>query len=1041
MKNVIPSEQNENSHVKKIEDIVAEKSVSNPAKETNIQDYRSAKIDSATTNKTGISTYTQTTMISSPAHKPAYFHLSSSTSTTYLSPPEIILPTIIKNNKEENFIKYADKQGTPDNCCQKANQKGINEILRNGDLISSSHDDRNDEKNKVKPKKYKCRKHKRKLSRQGQSSNIKEKVGDLNDLKTYLSNFDLPNDTGGHTKSSKFKLSSIIKKYVHEVLKLNKEGMKAVEVATQCCSSVSTPGSSIINVSSNIDNNGKFNKISLQQIRDIVEQYIAHTYKNTKQDIPNNSQYKISEGQKHKGRININRKRKRVQNKHKIKSIYIAKKITHNSKQNNKILSSRSSTSTSNLEENVRNENILEQNLKRSYQKSLTKNNINKPCEKTEISQICQSTENNNLQKLDKDINDVIKLKKVVSSKEYKKPSAIASENYIKSREPETKIGTDGNTDMSTQTGKGLEYDQKYLDLEATKIKNMEKIASLTEKCTKRLFNLAKVLEEIRKNKSTTYISNTDTSQTPEKSDEKLQNVKHIIQDTINSYNKAHETQYSHDKITNNYNLISKHALSNHEDQFLEKNTNNECLKSSQEGKDLIIKTRCKPPTAVSRAYLKINEIEVVPHELSTVPEVDSTISQTPESKSKTNNLNGISKLDIAIEKQHTPKFPQNDLNKEQAHSIDPTKMTFIDLSNIHELAVQPFLSFEDYVKECNVGTLDEGSNLEDVPKEEILNDEVSSLHSDGSLPDVISELLKRNIISEPFKFDSMSNANSTTISSDSSISMFVLSRQEKKHYDSKCRKIGNKKKTGDTSDSMSISSNPDLESSFKKVGLRWASSTLKKTKERLALASSSSTSTSSTSLKYHPKNKETPMQNIPALVSDSLSNDLSNIKMAYQSKESRNCLSQNVEQQTSLTTSMTVKEFLTNELAKKITFTNNSKIDESEQHFTSLCSTKLPIDCINVSEDAVGNRSQDPSQPASRQRTSTPVQLYKSINYNTNSSSNNNSNGIFSNVDDLSSVKVTSSSLKINSNSDNELSIPNYSLRLKKKLENSDGN
>ncbi|KAJ8733839.1 hypothetical protein PYW07_014390 [Mythimna separata] len=652
-----------------------------------------------------------------------------------------------------------------------------------------------------------------------------------------------------------------------------------------------------------------------------------------------------------------------------------------------------------------------------------------------------------------------------------KRHQATATESTFESESSGRFNSTDVPVSMSTQTTQNVDMnaDTNYMKVAEDKLQNMEKIADLTEKCTKRLSNLAKVLEEVRRNKSLAYSQISSAESTDSRSDKPLVSPIAPIDIEPNDFPLRSETKSPEpilDKVdsfekellqSENINVLAdipkpvfKDPLSNlslHPKVVEKLDTP---LHVSTKTPELLVKSRPKPPPALSRLSLKHGQEYIIPHELSTVIEVDSPMSikhknqsARNDAKENTNNSNRSSsgdktvddsrKSDDGKESAVNPDLLQtkSQLSKiykfSSTESSDDSKFQMIDLKQFNEIMLEPFISIQEYAKQYNMEPPDEGSNLDDIQREDAINDDISSLHSDGSLPDVIAELLKRNIITEPFKFDTASNINSTTVSSESTLSMLALSKARRGRRRTNVVSQ-NKENIGETSDTLSFSSNPDLENAFKKLGMGWASSTLKKTKERLALSSSSNTSSSSLSQFKTKKSQE-----VPALVTDSVSS-LGN--PCKSSTHNRNTVdnSKNAEQQTTFSNSMTVKEFLRNELAKKITFTNKSNVNDTQEEFVSLFETKMPEEMKESSQVNRDECSEDSARSGTnRARTSTPVQLFKSLTYRSSSSSNI-SNGLFSNADDLSSVKMTSNSNKNHSTSDkDDLTIPNFSLRLKK--------
>ena len=660
--------------------------------------------------------------------------------------------------------------------------------------------------------------------------------------------------------------------------------------------------------------------------------------------------------------------------------------------------------------------------------------------------------------------------KKLRNKPHVKRHQATETETTVDSESTGQFNSTDIPVSMSTQTTQNIDIntDTNFMKLAEDKLQNMEKIADLTEKCTKRLSNLAKVLEEVRKNKSLAYSQISSAESTDSQSD------KPVVSPTIFDIDapKRLETK-SPESIPDNKNSNENEVQSEHiniladipKPAFKAPEPNlpqtpktfdklDSPLHVSKNTADLMVKIRPKPPPALSRISLKHGQEYIIPHELSTVIEVDSPMSMKHknqstrnDAKEASNNSNRSSPVpeditvddnrqsDIGKESSANPDLLQtkSHLSKKykfsSTESSDDSKFQMIDLKQFNEIMLEPFITIQEYAKQYNMEPPDEGSNLDDIQRDDAIHDDISSLHSDGSLPDVIAELLKRNIITEPFKFDTASNINSTTVSSESTLSMLALTkaRRGKKRSNAITQ---NKENIGETSDTLSFSSNPDLENAFKKLGMGWASSTLKKTKERLALSSSSNTSSSSLN-QFKTKHVH---QEIPALVTDSVSSGGNLLKGAQNKNTVDN--SKNAEQQTTFSNSMTVKEFLRNELAKKITFTNKSKVNDTEEEFVSLFETKIPEEMkesLQVVRDRDERSSESARSGTNRARTSTPVQLFKSLTYRSSSSSNM-SNGLFSNADDLSSVKMTSNSIKNHSTSDkDDLTIPTFSLRMKK--------
>lgn len=1069
------------------------------------------------------STYTQTS-IDSPHQRPVFMHMSSSTSTAYMSPPEVVLPKYLKQNyyQGENLQLPDQKEHCKnENCiskrckcrkikasvpCRKTDSghKALNtppntarDNYESSDVWEQEFEPPIQKLHSRKCHKYEinrqCHGHKKKNDvpmHKSSSSKLVMRVtsSTASTFKNKVNN-----------KVHKTDLNPVIKKYVNRLLELNKEGIKAIEVANQECSSVTTPGSSIVEVPTNINAKKSHvqHKISLEQMKNDLKQKILEEY--VKESVCNNSVQTLCNNQKSRTSLYKFPKKRSV---HKVKSLNISKRLrkssetrcsaTRNMKSNPSTSSPSSAKDVINKPESIRsktNSRSKSSPTPRQYhnfefQQNNTRTDSHDRHDSSHSTGTNSFIENYRSKNRSSKILNVQKQRSVPNKRKsefvlpFNKATTTSPEsegNVVPHQKPDEVAAN-----ISTQTSQDLDSEINLMKLAEDKLQNMEKIADLTEKCTKRLSNLAKVLEEVRRNKSLAYsqISTSDTaSDTEQRSDKNAYDInsKHVPDSKTDMPDKIEpgfitppsKKHNKDDNISDTSEYIPFLTNIPKPDEFKYPVTqqtaeNHSNIKAKPLGNsnidNLVSKNRGKPPPALSRIHLKHGQ-DVVPHELSTVVEVDSPMSVKLKHSSRNNTKCEVSDLSykenngskdqketenlVQIPKtdyQINPDLLQSNNNinvSKQAvkrmsstDSSDDSKAQMMDLKQFNELMLKPFISIQEFAKQCDIGALDDGSNLEDNPKDDMINDEMSSLHSDGSLPDVIAELLKRNIITEPFKFDTVSNVNSTSVSSESTLSVLALSKVRKEKKKSSVV-FQNKENASETSDTLSISSNPDLENAFKKLGMGWASSTLKKTKERLALSSSTNTSSSSFS---HFKLKSLNHQDIPALVTDSVSSATKISKKPQQEKDASE-ISKNAEQQTSFMNSMTVREFLTNELAKKITFTNKSNRNDTEEEFVSLFETKMPDEMKHMSQTVREERSMDslPSGTNNRARTSTPVQIFKSMTYHSSSSSNM-SNGLFSNADDLSSVKVTSNSIRNHSTSDkDDLTIPNCSLKTRK--------
>lgn len=1056
-------------------------------------------------------TCTQTTL-SSPIHRPVFLHMSSSTSTAYMSPPEMILPKFLRHDcartEDETYdpihtIELIEKEYREEyaDCmcrkCMQAKKMGVTQVharsncskkgrenIKNMTPPNTSNNTPERHQAHAVPRFVHCRSaHKPKCTH----NNRDHKGHCHRNKKPAAESFRSPQNVNtlfgiDLTSRNKYKFASscrdkkpaqsrlnpIIKDYVNKLLTLNRVGLKAFEVADQECSSVGTPGSSIINVPFNVDErkSSVMNTISLEQIKNLLKRQIAKEQLGNKLNYTHNSVGNNSNNKKNLKYFTSRTSRKKPV--HKVKSLNISKHFLKQTKPgqekpkkpatlsstegNNKAGGCHPAQKTRSRSPPTPRQVYMEPTTRYNDSESTAKNSTG-----TEGIKTCTRTESP---------------KNMKNKPDLKRHQGTVTESTADSESSGHFNSTDVPVCMSTQTTQNVDVntDTNFMKLAEDKLQNMEKIADLTEKCTKRLSNLAKVLEEVRKYKSLTYSQISSAESTNSQSDQPV--VSPVIFEPIEVPQRS-ETK-SPESVPDKGNSIEKeHPQSEHinvltdipKPPFKAPMSNiSQCPKSvekldtphvSSNTAELLVKSRPKPPPALSRLSLKHGQEYIIPHELSTVLEVDSPMSMKHKSQSARNDakeasidsnrsssgdksVDDIRKSEVAKESTVNPDLLQtkSHLSKiykfSSTESSEDSKFQMIDLKQFNEIMLEPFISIQEYAKQYNLEPPDEASNLDDIQRDDAINDDISSLHSDGSLPDVIAELLKRNIITEPFKFDTASNINSTTISSESTLSMLALSKARKgrKRSNVICQ---NKENIGETSDTLSFSSNPDLENAFKKIGMGWASSTLKKTKERLALSSSSNTSSSSLSQFKTKKNQE-----VPALVTDSVSSLGIVCKSGAQNKNTEDN-SKNAEQQTTFSNSMTVKEFLRNELAKKITFTNKSNVNNTQDEFVSLFETKMPEEMKDSSQVNRDEPSADSARSGpNRARTSTPVQLFKSLTYRSSSSSNI-SNGLFSNADDLSSVKMTSNSIKNHSTSDkDDLTIPTFSLRLKKTSDSS---
>ncbi|KAI8430180.1 hypothetical protein MSG28_000539 [Choristoneura fumiferana] len=213
---------------------------------------------------------------------------------------------------------------------------------------------------------------------------------------------------------------------------------------------------------------------------------------------------------------------------------------------------------------------------------------------------------------------------------------------YTKLRMKNKKLAsvTSANVTTYPDTSRTIGDEMNFMKLAEDKLHNMEKIADLTEKCTKRLSNLAKVLEEVRKNKSLAYsqISTSDSTDSDQKSDQAIiaanpeQQLPNLpVHVTGKNLEAAYESLLfgipKPGYIESPLNTDSENEFSNNNNNEATPITPPLITTNVEYRNNNHPKYRTKPPPALLRMHLKRPEENVVPHELSTVIEVDSPLS------------------------------------------------------------------------------------------------------------------------------------------------------------------------------------------------------------------------------------------------------------------------------------------------------------------------------------------------------------------------------------------------------------------------------
>lgn len=247
-----------------------------------------------------------------------------------------------------------------------------------------------------------------------------------------------------------------------------------------------------------------------------------------------------------------------------------------------------------------------------------------------------------------------------------------------------------------------------------------------------------------------------------------------------------------------------------------------------------------------------------------------------------------------------------------------------------------------------------------------------ADLSDNTSLPDVLSELKARNIIDHSFEGVS---------SGEGSFKDLLAIPTNVKNIESKSQK-----KTDFPSDSVSQNLEHDLNS----VGLKWATTILRKSKEI-------STSSSSISSNHEGRSERSLQRRSPKKISNSLKN--SGNKSFNDEKNENIADNTSVRTEETQMKSMNLKEFLARELLKHSSMSSSSPD-------SSLASIFLKS-FLEPSKDCASKSETSPNRGTDKHRTSTPVQ---------------NSNE--SKVDSKINSSIKSSTVRRNL-SENETSLP----------------
>lgn len=258
-------------------------------------------------------------------------------------------------------------------------------------------------------------------------------------------------------------------------------------------------------------------------------------------------------------------------------------------------------------------------------------------------------------------------------------------------------------------------------------------------------------------------------------------------------------------------------------------------------------------------------------------------------------------------------------------------------MDNQTSLSYQQFPTHTDYAKDTS-GLLDSQSINQCQSSSDHNDTQKNHSTDESSLPDIVNELKKRNILRESFILDS---------------------------YDD--RKISPENASGSGIVAENLSDT--LEKELHDLGINWASSMIKKSKKMNTMSSSSTTSSvsgndSNAAHRSHPKSKRNPSPQKPQkIASNSVADD---------AKE-ENAMSTVSQLDVDTTTRpINLKEFLARELMKHSSSSSSSSISCND---SSIASIFLKSCLGNSSSNHSSSQLQMPCINAiDKQRTSTPV-------------------------------------------------------------------
>jgi anastral spindle 1 len=391
-----------------------------------------------------------------------------------------------------------------------------------------------------------------------------------------------------------------------------------------------------------------------------------------------------------------------------------------------------------------------------------------------------------------------------------------------------------------------------------------------------------------------------------------------------------------------------------------------------------------RPPAALARYSPQLDAEQAVPHELSTILEIE-----TPANSRFSFSVNQSQQQQPETSKKQISQNPVIPLSGNNSFRLEITNTS--DLLKVREFqnctGEQVHIDVSNRSDELDYRKFEESTPTTKAIEPHTLKNSASS---SSSLPDVVAELKARNMLHDFEGPPDNSNLQHVETSFDTNLSV---------------RKFQESNISGVTNLPASEGSSDTLEQDLTKMGLQWAASMIKKTKQTQNLQSSSS---SSPNLEH--SRKSVTLKSITSNTS-AVSNT------SHQGRP------------------LNLREFLTRELMIRTHSETNSLSDDSSLSSQFLKSL-LNLNTLNSTpEYTLSSTDHTPIQHGptiekmTPHRTSTPVPYTKTLGGTTllqagsGTMSLSVSNDLFSGESQLSSVKLGVSSLSVSSNTDCSIS------------------